>query len=143
MLFESCAHRLISQTELDAFIRAWTSLDNTSLQIGGDYAQLFSASDGMLTDGISFLAEYQLFDKPLIWLDSGCNVGFNAIGERVLLGAYRVQHVRQAIDLIAELISLKTDPLRLLRREVVRYLMPFPGASCRNVLTVIRESLRS
>lgn len=143
MLLESCAHRLISKTELDAFLREWTSLDNTSLQTGGDYAPLLSASDAMLTDGISFLAEYQLFDKPLIWLDSGCNVGFNAIGERVILGAYRVQRVQQAIELISEFIRLKADPLQPLRRDVVRYLMPFPGASCANVLNAIRENLSS
>jgi hypothetical protein len=60
-----------------------------------------SGGDAMLTDGIFFLAEYQLFNKPLTW-------------------HYKSQ-----------------------RREIIRYLMPFPGVSSINVLTAIRERLCS
>jgi hypothetical protein len=141
MLFESRAHGMLSPAQIDEFIAAWEALPNTSLQTGGDYAPLLSASDAMLTDGVSFLAEYQLFGKPLIFLDSGQHVDFNLIGEYIMKGAYGVRTAGEAIDLIARLRSGTSDPLKPQRDETVRYLMPFPGASSEKTLAAIRERL--
>jgi hypothetical protein len=44
----------------------------------------------LLTDGISFLAEYQIMDKPLVFLDSKVHERFTELGERVAQGTYNV-----------------------------------------------------
>src|SRR6185437_9392674 len=97
------------------------------------------ASDAMLTEGVSFLAEYQLFRKPLIWLDSNQHVGFNLIGEQVMRGAYRVESIGEAIALVDRLRIEKSDPLEAQREETIRYLIPFPGESPERTIAVIRE----
>jgi hypothetical protein len=142
MLFESRGQGAISKTDLDAFMNAWTALPNTSLQTGGDYGPLLSASDAMLTDGISLLAEYQLFNKPLIWVDSQQHVGFNNIGEQIIRGAYVAQSASEVVTLIDRLRKQGDDPLKQQRDETVRYLMPFLGASAENAVAAIRNGLR-
>ncbi len=71
---------LMTQADVDGFKARWNSLPNC-LIIEGQYGDLFAASDLMLTDGVSFLTEYQLFNKPLVFIDSQRRVPFNALGE--------------------------------------------------------------
>ncbi|KQQ58478.1 hypothetical protein ASF69_13890 [Rhizobium sp. Leaf311] len=71
---------LISQADINDFRTRWESLPNCTI-VDGQYGELFDASDLMLTDGISFLTEYQLFNKPLVFIDSQRRVPFNALGE--------------------------------------------------------------
>jgi hypothetical protein len=123
----------------DAFMASWNALGNTSVQTGGDYAPLMSASDAMLTDGVSFLAEYPLFDKPLVWLDSGRHAKLNPMGERAVEANYKVQTVAQAIAIFQRLRDRGDDPMKQRREAVRQYLMPFPGEAAKRVLQCVRE----
>jgi len=142
MLFESCAHGMLTREDVEKFLALWRSLPNTDYVTGGDYGPLLAASDAMLTDGITFLVEYQLFDKPLIWLDSGRHIGFNSIGQKVLNGLHTAKSAAEALNLVGEIRKRTDDPLREKRAEVVRTLMPYPGASASRVLDAIRVGLR-
>jgi hypothetical protein len=79
----------LAQHELDAFQEAWQALPNCALELG-TYANLFAASDLMVTDGLSFFTEYPIFGKPLIFLDSGRHVPMNALGDAALAAAHHV-----------------------------------------------------
>ena len=129
----------IGKEQFDAFMAAWNALGNTAVQTGGDYAPLMSASDAMLTDGISFLAEYPLFDKPLVWLDSGRHAKLNLMGERAVEANYKVQSVAEAIAILERCRDLNDDPMKERREAVRRYLMPFPGEAADRVLQCIRD----
>ncbi|SHO60973.1 CDP-Glycerol:Poly(glycerophosphate) glycerophosphotransferase [Pseudoxanthobacter soli DSM 19599] len=65
--------------DYDDFISKWTSLPNCGL-CEGNYGELFASSDLMITDGVSFLTEYHIFEKPLIFIDSCCHAPFNELG---------------------------------------------------------------
>lgn len=79
----------ISKNELDNFISEWLDLDNCALSFGR-YAELFAASDLMITDGISFLTEYQIFNKPIIYIDSGHHVKMNFIGDKSIAACHKL-----------------------------------------------------
>ncbi len=49
----------------------------------GDYFDLFKASDAMITDSVSFLAEYQFTGKPLLLLMSGM-AEYNEFGQSIV-----------------------------------------------------------
>ena len=131
-------HGGVGKDRFDAFMAAWKALSNTSVQTGGDYAPLMSASDALLTDGVSFLAEYPLFDKPLVWLDSGRHTKLNLMGERAVEANYKVQNVAEAIA-IFERLRKGDDPMKERREAVRQYLMPFPGEAANRVLQCIRD----
>jgi hypothetical protein len=143
MLFDSCAHGLMTKDAVDSFLAAWNALPNTAFVTGGDYGPLFAASDAMLTDGITFLAEYQLFPKPLIWLDSGRHLAFNTIGKKLLRGLHAATSASAALKLVDEVRKQPIDPLQDKRVEVMKTLMPYPGKSAQHVLGAIQKELRA
>jgi hypothetical protein len=80
----------LSRQDLDAFLKGWHALPNCAVE-EGTYAHLFAASDMMITDGLSFLTEYPIFEKPLIFVDSGRHVPMNALGDAALAAAHQVR----------------------------------------------------
>jgi hypothetical protein len=72
----------------DGAYQAWLATlgqrPNVAIFAQGDYAALFARSDGMLTDSISFLAEYMLADRPLLFLDRADRAKLAPVGEAII-----------------------------------------------------------
>jgi hypothetical protein len=149
-LFERCRqYRLVPPDVLEGFLEAWRMLPNTLLVEGNDYGPLFAASDAMVTDGVSPFSEYMLFDKPLIWIDSGRHVGFNEAGALLQQGMYRVPDWAGAAALIErvvrgtrdELVRGTRDELAAQRRAVIAALLPYPGQAAARIVQALRDGL--
>jgi len=130
----------------DRFLAAWSAVENVSISTGGNYGSLLAGSDAMVTDGISFLAEYQLFDKPLIFVDSGRHAPFNELGERIVEATWQVRDVAGVRSFIDRLRGspddiAANDPTADARRRVAPLLRPYPDQACRHILDEIRASL--
>lgn len=82
---------ILSKTEMDAFYDRWTGLSNTSISENEDYGKLFVRSDAMITDGISFLASYQITGKPLIWTRNKGHQKFTDLGREMIESVYTVE----------------------------------------------------
>ena len=134
--------QVMTQDYLDSFLNAWKALPNTAIMDTGDYGPLFNASDAMITDGVSFFSEYQIFEKPLIFMDSGRHTGFNEAGSVVMESANNVKNVEQAKALCELLRSGKPDPMQEMQKTVLARIMPYPGQTAQRVLTAIREGLK-
>ncbi|WP_237152551.1 hypothetical protein [Oryzibacter oryziterrae] len=91
---------ILRADELDRFLNRWNGLPNCCVETGR-YGGLFAASDLMITDGLSFLTEYQIFDKPLIFQDSRHHVPFNALGNLAVEAAH-VAHDFEAMRAAVE-----------------------------------------
>jgi hypothetical protein len=133
--------KLITKEELDAFLVAWKALPNAALVEGGDFGPLFVASDAMLTDGVSFLAEYQIFEKPLLFLDSGRHFGFNPAGAVVMEGVNTVKTIAEARAFSERLQKGEPDPKREIQKRNLSRIMPNAGRTAQKVLEAIREGL--
>jgi hypothetical protein len=79
----------VPQADLDSFLEEWRALPNCAVELG-TYAGLFAASDMMVTDGVSFFTEYPIFEKPLVFFDSGRHVPMNRLGDAALAAAHHV-----------------------------------------------------
>lgn len=53
------------------YLKRWEDFGAAEVVENGDYFSLFKESDAMITDSVSFLAEYQFTGKPLLLLESG------------------------------------------------------------------------
>jgi CDP-glycerol glycerophosphotransferase (TagB/SpsB family) len=126
---------------LAEFLRAWRELPNTALVEGGDYGPLFAGSDAMITDGISFLSEYQIFDRPLLFLDSGHHVPFNRLGDLIIASAQRVDTVAEARAFLDEFRRSGNDPTAKARAVATTLLRPFPGEAARRIVEDLRAGL--
>lgn len=129
-------------SSLGRFLATWQSLPNTCFHEEAEYAELFAASHAMLTDGLSFFSEYQLFDKPLVFFERDDHAGFNAAGERLMDGMYRVRDVAGWLERLAQCRAGVEDAAIVAgRRRIAAELQPFPGAAARQIVEVIRREI--
>lgn len=65
---------------LQQFTQIWDDLENTSIDTHWDYLPSFDWSDLLITDGVSFLAEYPITQKPSIFIENNQHMAFNHNG---------------------------------------------------------------
>lgn len=140
-LFSSLLGRnLISPQEFQSFIDEWSALPNATIVEGGDYGPLMVGSDIMLTEGVSFLAEYMLFwEKPLIFLRNKKHAKFNIVGEMIEKAAYVVDDVNGIKKLLRKISSSKNDSKKMLRKKVFKELMPFENGAAKRVVSHFKK----
>ena len=74
---------------LKEYYEKWNELPNATVYERGDYLNVFKSSDAMITDSISFLAEYLYADHPGLLLTRP-EQEFNEFGEIIKEGWYKV-----------------------------------------------------
>jgi hypothetical protein len=114
----------VTPDEFDAFYEAWQLLPNTFIDERAEYASMFAASDAMVTDGISFLTEYQMFEKPLVFFERPDHAPFNQLGELVATGCIRVGSFLRFAETVASLKAGSADPSAGRRKAVIKALVP-------------------
>lgn len=127
--------------EYDSFLQAWSTLPNCTI-CEGDYGALFDASDLMLTDGVSFLTEYHLFEKPLIFIDSGVHARFNALGRMAERSAHRVETFAQMKAAALEYQAGKPWHLEAEREELLNVLLPLKKSASQVILDCIADDIK-
>jgi CDP-glycerol glycerophosphotransferase (TagB/SpsB family) len=90
---------VLTASELAEWRDAWQSLPNTHLDVDGDVAELFAATDLLVTDGISFLAEYPIATgKPAVFIEHQGHWHFSPIGELAANAAVRLNSFEEFVD---------------------------------------------
>lgn len=125
-------------SEMKQFLEKWQKLPNTAISLDDNYAHLFAASDCMISDGISFLAEYPLSGKPLIFFNNPNHTEFNSLGKKCIAASYSVHNMDELKEILKKLIA-NEDPLQETRENLKNYLMPYKGHAAKRVLEDIRE----
>ncbi|MCD2452746.1 CDP-glycerol glycerophosphotransferase family protein [Methylicorpusculum oleiharenae] len=129
-------------SEIEQFINEWNLLPNTFISREADYAPLFAASDALLTDGLSFLSEYQLFDKPLIFFEREDTIGFNSAGKNLLSGLYRLQKPEQIEPLLNKLMQGEEDDSIVdARCRVAKTIHPYPQQAASRIAEIISSEI--
>ncbi len=115
----------MTKAEADVWFEQWTGLANTRVYVGADYAGLFKQSDVMVTDGISMLIEYQIVNKPIVFVERQGHRPFNTLGDITMRGVHRVSRIDQGIKLVEKWLSGAPDDLAQAQQEVVASLFPY------------------
>jgi len=127
------------QEQLDDWLERWGRLDSTAVFTNGYYAPLLAASDVMVTDGLSMLVEFQVFERPVVFVEREGHRPFTGIGEKVVAGTHRVGDASAARARVESLLR-DGDPLLARQRENVTELLGAPGSAAR-ILEVLREEI--
>ena len=90
--------------EYDDYENAWENMSNAVVIDKGDYFPIFKGSDAMITDSVSFLAEYQFTHKPLLLLQSG-RENYNQFGKSIIEVLYKcsgrdIKSIEKYINLV-------------------------------------------
>ena len=102
---------VLTKKELDDFLNTVDALPNMVLDPNIDCAPCFSACDVLITDGVSFLAEYQVLNKPLIFIESDLErAPFTKFGSDFYDAAYKFTMADEAIKFMADYHVTRADP---------------------------------
>ena len=120
-----------SNEALREYFQKWDDLPNARYYTGTYYQDIFATSDGMIQDCISFIAEYQYVNKPMIYLTRLGSVGLGELGEEILNASYTVDG--KDLDAIAAMIQrvfIEGDDYKAAeRREVFDKYLNYPKAN--------------
>ena len=85
LLKDHCIEAAIfrNSEEYNEYLEKLVHTGNVIIAESGEYFSLFKGSDAMITDSVSFLAEYQFTGKPLLLLMSG-QEQYNEFGESIV-----------------------------------------------------------
>jgi CDP-glycerol glycerophosphotransferase (TagB/SpsB family) len=134
--------KVLSAQELASWLKQWGSLENTWLDQDGGYASLFLATDILITDGISFLAEYPLVTgKPAIFFENPEHWKFSSAGELAAAASIRVSSFPQLTQAIANYSKGLLPSKSLEIQDLIRGTSPNLGQSASRIVEIIAEDL--
>jgi hypothetical protein len=131
---------VISAADLEAWRTAWLALPNCSIDTDSGAAQILAKAQILLTDGISFLAEYPLATgRPAIFLENQGHWRFTAIGELAAAACVRLNSFAEfadGFDFILEAgLPDRTAELSALRAAAA----PFAGNAATKIVEIVAQ----
>jgi len=97
---------LMTPEELSDWRSSWDALPNTFTDVDGPFTSLALASDAMITDGVSFIAEYPLVtSKPVIYWEKSGHWEFSPLGKIAQETANTVTSMDEVIQSIEQVIE--------------------------------------
>ncbi|AUX73080.1 hypothetical protein [Erwinia pyrifoliae] len=127
--------------DIDLFFKEWNELPNTMLFENNTYGPLFKASDALIIDGISWLLEYQILEKPVVFLERNDHLPFLTSGEIIAESVCRVSDFNGVKEAISILMATSEDCYKQQRQITLNELLHIKKAS-ENILKVIKDTLR-
>jgi len=129
---------VISDSDLDAWLAAWDELPNTTIDSSSGPAELFIGCDVLLTDGISFLAEYPLVTgKPSVFIENQGHWDFSELGELAAQASVRLSSFAEFVagfDFILEAgLPDRSAEIAALREAS----SPYPGESAARIVEIV------
>jgi hypothetical protein len=135
--------KVLSVEDLASWRDAWDQLANTYVDEDGSYAELFLASDVLVTDGISFLGEYPLISgKPTIFFENDGHWQLTATGE---LAADASVRVKTFTELETEIAKARTNGLpdrSSAIQKLIEASSPYLGQSASKIVEQVFEDFR-
>jgi hypothetical protein len=128
---------VMSAAELDDWLVRWGALANTRIEADMRTARLFAAADFLLTDGISYLAEWPLVKgRPGIFLEHPAHWDFSPIGEVAVKANVVISTIGELNAAIAGIESgavLRASEINALRAAA----MPFSGEAAERIVEIV------
>jgi hypothetical protein len=113
-----------------AWLSAWEDLPNTASYDSGNYLELFRTSDLLVTDSVSFLAEYLPTGAPILRLTRPDAAPMNRAGEALEPAFYTAATAEELRAQFAQLVHQGDDPLADLRAQIATLVAPrAPGSA--------------
>lgn len=125
----------------EAYLGMMTACGNVRIVNQGDYFPLFRESAAMITDSVSFLAEYLPTGRPLMFLDRPDRAKMSDVGEEIISLHYSGREVDDIRAFISTHVVGGRDPLRAGRMERMPELLGLgPETASARILAQLRSA---
>jgi len=131
---------LMSQEELDTWRASWDALPNTYTDIDDPFTSLALASDAMVTDGVSFIAEYPLVTRKsvIFWEKEGHWV-FSPLGHLAKTTAHTVATFDQVHKTIQQIREGKIQDKSSEIEALIRAVRPGPLGAANEIVSLVLD----
>ena len=104
----------------EEYLQAWDDLPNAQVCTGAYYQDIFATSDGMILDSLSFIAEYQYVNKPMIYMLNNEQEEFSELGKKILDASYVIdgKNLEQISAAMQKIFIEGNDSLKSARQKV-------------------------
>ena len=99
--------RRVDEELYNNFLREWNKLENTSIDEEWNYLKSFDWSDILITDGVSFIAEYPFTGKIVLFIENEKHVKFNVNGEICKEYSYVIKNNFEIYEYIDRILNNK------------------------------------
>ncbi|WPU65818.1 CDP-glycerol glycerophosphotransferase family protein [Peredibacter starrii] len=134
-----------TEEQLNEFIKEWSDLPNTEIDKNPNYFEVFVRTDILVTDNGSFLGEYLLTGKPIIYTHNYKSDSFNLndYGVQLTKFHYVARNVNQLEELINDIFLCGHDYLKEKRVENSKNLIHSSGEKAGDLIVrnIINEFL--
>jgi hypothetical protein len=105
----------------DMYYNKWANLENCQLE-NGDYIDLFLTSDALIHDCGSFMAEYLITGRPVLYMIRNESIidYLNVFGAKTLAVHYQSRNQKQVIDFIENVVLKGNDSMKEERNNFVK-----------------------
>ena len=131
---------LMTAQQVESWRARWDALPNTAVDVNSSYPRLFVAADALVTDGISFIAEYPLVTgKPAIFWEKADHWAFTPLGEMASRSTIRVTSLAE-FDEALSAVRLGRAPDRTAQiAELRAEVSPHPGEAAQRIVETVRR----
>ena len=130
---------IMTNDELEKYYKEWASIGTISED--GNYYELFSSSDLLITDCISFLAEYAPTLKPVFHLrKSNQKEEFNSLVKRIDKTYYQI-YTNEELEKIFEQVVINNDDYLSTQREANVTILSSMDLASNNIYNYIKKEL--
>jgi hypothetical protein len=112
LLFALKATGLMDEIKYEEYLCQLEALPNVTVWKHGGYSELFLSSHAMLTDSVSFLAEYMPTGNPLLFLDREDRIPLSDIGEKLIGMHYKADDFDAVVAFVKNQVLGDHDPQR-------------------------------
>lgn len=127
----------MSEDEYEKYLDEWNNLSNAVVYQCGNYFDIFKTSDVLVTDSSSFLAEYIVSGKPIVFFDSPKRTPFNKFGLKIKKGFYEAKNLNDLDKILEKVLINKKDDLKHLREAIVKEEVYLPEGGIGNKIVGI------
>lgn len=130
---------LMTEEEIDNYYKEWEEVGTVYTK--GDYIDIFKSSDAMITDCMSFLAEYLPSKHPLIRIVSPTSPKYNPLGELILSEYYNVYDNEALEKTFLDVVINKNDTRKEKRLDLIKEILDYNYLASEKIYDCIVQAL--
>ena len=131
---------VMTQEEVDDWRSRWDALPNTFTDLGAPLTSLLLASDAVVTDGVSFLAEYPLVTgKPAIFWEKKVHWDFSPLGKVAAASTVSVHTMAEVEQAIAQAQSRSLPDRTAEIQALVTAVRPQPASAAQTIIELVAK----
>ncbi len=137
--FALLINNIMTEEEIDNYYKEWATIGNVYEK--GNYFDIFKSSDLLITDCVSFRAEYLPSKKPIICPVKDGSMSFNDTGKKIMSVIYSTHNNLELENTFNEIVINNNDYLKDKRLNVITEIFDSSNTTSQKIIDTIMQDI--